>query len=127
MQTQDNTSTCYRRGTLRTQWKISPLENQLGYISRNRPSKPNLSNEPKPSKLLAPTRLRRTVFSLASWILQLAHCVIQYELALSWTASQTPRTFTLRWIWWGKDLVYDPLNGMTMKRVRVEEFEESSV
>ena len=36
-----------------------------------------------------------------SWIPQLAHCINQYELVLSWTASQTPRTFSLLWIWWG--------------------------
>ena len=37
------------------------LENQLGYTNSNRPFKPNLSNALKPSKLLAPTRLHRTV------------------------------------------------------------------
>ena len=31
-----------------------PLENQLGYMNSNKPSKPNLPNAPKPSKLLAP-------------------------------------------------------------------------
>ena len=81
-----------------------PLENQLGYMNSNRPSMPNLSNAPKPSKLLTPTRLHQTVSSLAFRIPQLAHCINQYELVLSWTASQTPRTFLLLWIWWGKDL-----------------------
>ena len=65
-----------------------PLENQLGYMTSNRPSKPNLPNAPKPSKLLAPTRLRRTMSFLTFRIPQLAHCINQYELVLSWTASQ---------------------------------------
>ena len=42
-----------------------PLENQLGCMNSNRPSKPNLPDASKPPKLLAPTRLRRTVSSLA--------------------------------------------------------------
>ena len=92
-----------------------PLKNQLGYVNSNRPSKPNLPNAPKPSKFLAPTRLCRTMSSLAFQIPQLTHCINQYELVLSWTAFQTPRTFSLLWIWWGKDLIYNPLMGMTMK------------
>ena len=40
---------------------------KLRYMNSRRPSKPNLPNVPKPSKLLAPTRLRRTfVFSSLS-------------------------------------------------------------
>ena len=60
-----------------------PLENQLGYMNSNRPSKPNVPNATKPSKFLTPTRLRRTVSSLTFWISQLAHCINQYELVLS--------------------------------------------
>ena len=59
-----------------------PLENQLGYMHSNRPSKPNLPNAPKPFKLLTPTRLRQIVFPLAFQILQLAHYINQYELVL---------------------------------------------
>ena len=59
------------------------LENQLGYMNSNRPSKPNLPNAPKPSKLLAPTRLHQTVSSIIFQIPQLAHCINQYELVLS--------------------------------------------
>ena len=58
---------------------------------------------------------------------QLAHFINQYELVFTWTASQTPRTFSLLRIWWDKDLVYDPLMGMTIERVRVEEFGKLSV
>ena len=66
----DNTPMCYRRGNRRTRRKTSPppskqyngpLENQLGYMNSNRPSKPNLPDAPKPFKLLAPIRLRQTV------------------------------------------------------------------
>ena len=96
-------------------------------MNSNRLSKLNLPSAPKPSKLLAPTRLRQTVSSLTFQIPQLAHYINQYELVLSWTTSQTPRTFSLLWIWWGKDLVYDPLMGMTLERVRVEDFGESRV
>ena len=60
-----------------------PLENQLGYMNSNRPSKPNLPSAPKPSKLLAPTKLCQTVSSLAYWISQLVHCINQNELVLS--------------------------------------------
>ena len=65
-------------------WEVNdPLENQLGYMNSNRPFKPNLPNAPKPSNLLAPTRLHWTVSSLAFRILQLTHCINQYELVLS--------------------------------------------
>ena len=57
-----------------------PLENQLGYMNSNRPSKSNLSDAPKPSKLLTPTELRLILSSLAYQILQLAHCINQNEL-----------------------------------------------
>ena len=60
-----------------------PLENQLGKMISNRPSKLNLLNAPKFSKLFAPTRLRQTVSSRTFRIPQLAHCINQYELVLS--------------------------------------------
>ena len=60
-----------------------PLENQLGCMNSNRPSKPNLPDAPKPSKLLALTELRLTLSSLAYRISQLAHCINQCELVLS--------------------------------------------
>ena len=74
MQIQDNTGTCYRRGNQRTRRKTSPppskrwsdpLENQLGYMNSNRPSKPNLPDAPKPSKFLASIGLSLTLSSLA--------------------------------------------------------------
>ena len=71
MQTQGQHTMCYRRGNRSSQRKTSPPPSkrsiihqkmQLGYMNSNRPSKPNLPDVPKPSKLLAPTRLRRTFF-----------------------------------------------------------------
>ena len=59
-------------------------------MNNNRSSKPNLPNTPKPSKLLAPTRLRWTMSSLAFQIPKLAHCINQYELVLSWTVVDAP-------------------------------------
>ena len=78
-QMQDNTGMCYRKGNRRTRQKPSPppskrwndpLENQLRYMNSNRLSKPNLSDAPKPSKLLAPIELSLTLSSLAYWIPQ---------------------------------------------------------
>ena len=91
-QTQDNTGTYYQRENRRTRQKTSlppskrlndPLGNQLGYMNSNRPSKPNLPDAPKPSKLLAPTGLRLILSSLSYRIPQLAHCIKQNELVLS--------------------------------------------
>ena len=64
-------------------------------MNNNKPSKPNLSNAPKPSKLFAPTGLRLTLFSLAYQIPKVAYCINQNELVFSWIASQTPRIFSL--------------------------------
>ena len=71
MQTQGQHTMCYRIGNRNPRHKTSPPPSkqsiihqkmQLGYMNSNRPSKPNLPDVPKPSKLLAPTRLRRTFF-----------------------------------------------------------------
>ena len=53
-----------RRKTSPSPFKRSIIHQkiQLGYMNSNRPSKPNLPDVPKPSKFLAPTRLRRTFF-----------------------------------------------------------------
>ena len=52
----------------------NPLENEkrmkLGYMNSRKPSKPNLHSASKPSKLLAPTELHRTLSSLAYQIPQ---------------------------------------------------------
>ena len=61
MQTQDNTPMCYQRENTKNSVKnlstafqvvINPLDNQLGSWVSKRPSKPNLPDAPKPSKLL---------------------------------------------------------------------------
>ena len=36
-------------------------------------------------------------------------------------------TTSLIWVWWDKDLGNKPLKGVSMERVRVEEFGESNV
>ena len=64
---------CYRKRNRSPQRKTSPLPSKqsiihwrmkLGYMNIKKPFKPNLPSVPKPSKLLAPTRLHRTfVFS----------------------------------------------------------------
>ena len=68
-------------------------------MNSRRPSKPNLPNVPKPSKLLAPTRLRRTYFFLNSHL----------------TEMDMVR----------KGFGNEPFKDFTMERKRVEEFEES--
>ena len=60
-------------------------------MNSNRPSKPNLPNVPKPSKLLAPTRLRRTYFFLASRIPLLNHNINQCEIGSFLTVSQSTK------------------------------------
>ena len=78
-QTQDNTSMCYLKGNRRIRRKTSsptskqwndPLENQLGYMNSNKPSKPNLPDAPKLSKFLAPIGLSLTLSFLAYRISQ---------------------------------------------------------
>ena len=59
-------------------------------MNSKRPSKPNLPNAPKPSKLLAPTELRRTLSSLAYWILQLPIASTKW-IGPFWTVSQAPK------------------------------------
>ena len=75
-------------------------------MNSNRPSKPNLPNVLKPSKLLAPTRLHQTYFfssfpDSATWSQHqpmwnwfLHNCFAKHQTALS-----------QKWIWWEKVLV----------------------
>ena len=64
MQIQDNTETCYQRGSRRTRQKTSSQPSKsksihqrikLEYINNKRPSKPSLPNVLEPSKFLLPT------------------------------------------------------------------------
>ena len=95
-------------------------------MNSKRPSKPNLPNAPKPSKLLAPTGLHLTLSSLASRIPQLAHCINQVNWSsLNYFPSTQipPHKYGYGEI---RILQNVPLKDMSMERVRVEEFGESN-
>ena len=95
----------------------------LGYTNSNRPSKPNLPNASKPSKLFAPTRLSLTVSSLAFRIPQISPLHQPNKLVISELLPKHQITSSQIWVWWDKDLAKEPLKGMLMERVREEEFE----
>ena len=94
-------------------------------MNSKRPSKPNLSSVPKPSKLLAPTRLRRTFvfFSLPDFVI--THSINQYKIGPFLTASQTPNGLFTDMGMVRKGFGNVPLKDLTMERKRVEEFEKS--
>ena len=94
-------------------------------MNSKRPSKPNLPSVPKPSKLLALTRLRRTFvfFSLPDSATD--HSIDQYETNPVLTTSQTPNGLLTDVGMVRKSFGNEPLKDVTMERVRVEEFEES--
>ena len=60
-------------------------------MNSRRPSKPNLPNVPKPSKLLLQRGSVEPISSLASWILLLDHSIYQYEISPFLTASQSTK------------------------------------
>ena len=68
-----------------TKWliKFNLTRMKLGYMNSRRPSKPNLPNVPKPSMLLAPTRLCRTFVFSSLLNSAIAHSINQYQLAPS--------------------------------------------
>ena len=47
------------------------------------------------------------------------------ELVISELLPKYQNTFSLIWVWWENDLANELLKGMSMERVRVEEFVES--
>ena len=57
-------------------------------MNSRRPSKPNLPNVPKPSKLLLQRGYAEPISSLAYQILLLDHSIYQYEIAPFLTAFQ---------------------------------------
>ena len=59
-------------------------------MNSRKPSKPNLSNAPKPSKLLTLIGLRQTLSSLAYWIPQSAIASTKW-IGPFWIASQAPK------------------------------------
>ena len=60
-------------------------------MTSNRPSKPNLPNVPKPSKLLLQQGYAEPISSLASWIPLLDHSINQCEIGSFLTASQSTK------------------------------------
>ena len=88
----DNTTLCYQRGNQSPRRKTSlppskrPIIHKrmkLGYMNSRRPSKPNLPSVPKPFKLLAPTRLRRTFVFFSLPNSAITHSINQYQLVPS--------------------------------------------
>ena len=94
-------------------------------MNSRRPSKPNLPNVTKPSKLLLQWGYAEPIFSLAYQIPLLDHSINQYEIGPFFTASQTPNGLLTDMGIMRKDFGNIPLKDLTMERKRVEEFEES--
>ena len=98
---------------------------KLGYMNSRKPSKPNLPNAPKPSKLLTPIGLRRTLSSLAYQILQspIASTKMNWFLLNCFPSTKIPH----HWYGYGEIRIWlnVPLKDMSMERVRVKEFGES--
>ena len=94
-------------------------------MNSRRPSKPNLPNVPKPSKLLLQRGYAEPISSLACRIPLLDHSVYQYEIGPFLTASQTPNGLLTNMGMVRKGFGNVLLKDLTMERKRVEEFEES--
>ena len=94
-------------------------------MNSKRPSKRNLPNVPKPSKLLLQRGYAEPISSLAYQILLLDHSINQYEIGPFLTTSQTPNGLLTDMGMVRKGFDNIPLKDLTMERKRVEEFEES--
>ena len=94
-------------------------------MNSRRPSKPNLPNVPKPSKLLLQRGYAEPISSLAYRIPLLDHSINQYEIGLFLTASQTPNGLLTDMGMVRKFFGNVPLKDVTMEMKRVEEFEKS--
>ena len=94
-------------------------------MNSRRPSKPNLPIVPKPSKLLLQRGYAKPISSLTYRIPQLDHSINQYEIGPFLTASQTINDLLTDIGIVRKGFGNVPFKDLTMKRKRVEEFEES--
>ena len=94
-------------------------------MNSRRPSKPNLPNVPKPSKLLLQRGYAEPISSLTYRIPLLDHSIYQYEIGPFLTASQTQNDLLTNMGMVRKYFGNIPLKDLTMERKRVEEFEES--
>ena len=90
-----------------------------------KPSKSNLLNIPKPSKLLLQRGYAEPISSLTCQILLLDHSINQYEIGPFLTASQTPNGLLTDMGLVRKGFGNVPLKDVTMERKRVEKFEAS--
>ena len=95
-------------------------------MNSKRPSKPDLPNVPKPSKLLLQWGCE-PISSLAYRIPLLDHSINQYEIGPFLTASQTPNGLLTDMGMVRKCFGDEPLKDLIMERKRVEEFKESFV
>ena len=66
-------------------------------MNSKRPSKHNLSNVPKPSKLLLQRNYAKPISSLAYRIPLLDHNIYQYEIGLFLTVSQSIKQLSHRY------------------------------
>ena len=94
-------------------------------MNSRRPSKPNIPNIPKPSKLLLQRGYADHISSLAYRIPLVDHSIYQYEIGPFLTASQTPNGLLTDMGMVSKSFGNMPLKDLTMERKRVKEFEES--
>ena len=94
-------------------------------MNNKRPSKPNLPNVPKPSKLLLQRGDTEHISSLACQSPLLHHSIYQYEIGPFLTASQSTNSLLTDMGMVSKGFGNVPLKDLTMERKRVKEFEES--
>ena len=94
-------------------------------MNSRRPSKPNLPNVPKPSKLLLQRGYAKHISYLAYRIPLLDHSINQYEIGPLLTTSQTPNSLLTDMGMVRKSFGNVPLKDVTMESKRVKEFEES--
>ena len=94
-------------------------------MNNRRPSKPNLPNVPKPSKLLLQRGYAKPISSLTYRIPLLDHSINQYEIGPFLTASQTPNDLLTDMSMVRRGFGNVSLKDLTMEKKRVEEFEES--
>ena len=94
-------------------------------MNSRRPSKPNLPNVPKSSKLLLQQGYAKPISSLAYQIPLFDHSINQYEIGPFLTTSQTPNGLLTNMGMVRKCFGNVPLKDLTMERKRVEEFKES--
>ena len=87
-------------------------------MNSRRPSKSNLPNVPKPSKLLLQRSYVEPISSLTYWIPLLDHRINQYEIGPFLTASQTPNGLLTDMGMVRKSFGNVPLKDLTMERKR---------